>query len=608
MAVYELGFDDLPAKYLILIAQKKKKLQKKLFGWNSQIFLTSRRIIIKTQNEVEPQKIIEFITENYKTMRWKENEKISFVRPLRWVLALSGENKIDIEIFGVKSGSETYLHRALGNPKIKIEKEEEFFEKLKEGKVEYSEIARREKIKNILESAEVDPEKYKELVEISVFSTEYPNAVIGEVDSEGIPEQIAEDILKNTVFVFPIKNNGKIIRFIAIVDNPSPNELEIKKGYEFVIKSRFDDARFYIEEDRKIKLSERIHLLENIIFNEKFGSFYDRQVFVSKAADFIYAKTQMSSREKLRRAVMLSKADITTGLFREFPEYQGYIGMFYAIQDGEDEEIATAIYEHKLPEKQDDPLPTTQTGTVISIADKIIHIFSGFLSSLEVTSEEDPYGIRRAARNMIRVLIEKGIDLDIQELADFLFPFFQEHLKDKISEDEIKEKIISALEFIKERMENYLSSQFKKDIVRGVIERTFSPYDAFLRAKSLSENDFSDLFYVARRVRNIIEQAEEKGLLSITENPNPKSEIESKTYDEVLKFEKESIELLNTKRYDEFIKLFSKIRKTLDDFFNSVMILSENEEERITRLSILYPVFEITNSFADFSKIEKRKA
>jgi glycyl-tRNA synthetase beta chain len=605
MAVYELGFDDLPAKYLILLSQKKKKFQRK---WESQIYLSPRRIIIKTQSQIEPQKIIEFLTENYKTMRWKEGEKISFVRPLRWILALSGENKIDIEIFGVKSGCATYPHRALGNTKVEVEKEEEFFEKLKEGKVEFSENARREKIKKILQDSGLEPENYKELIEISTFLTEHPKGVIGKVDSEGIPEAIAEDILKNTVLVFPIKNEGKISGFVAIIDNPSPNEEEIKKGYEFVIKSRFDDARFYIDEDKKVKLSERIHLLEKIVFNEKFGSFYDRQIFVSKAADFIYAKTKLSLREKLRRAVMLSKADITTGLFREFPEYQGYIGMFYALQDGEDEEIAKAIYEHRLPEKQDDPIPNTQTGTVISIADKIIHIFSGFLSSLEVTSEEDPYGIRRAARNMIRVLIEKEIDIDIQELVDFLYPFFQEHLKDKMSEDEVKEKIINALEFIRERIENYLSSYYKKDIVRGVIERTYSPYDAFLKSKSLSENDFADLFYVARRVRNIIEQAEERGLLSITENPKPKSEIESKTYEEVLKFEKESIELLKEKKYDEFIKSFSKLRKTLDDFFNSVMILSENEEERITRLSILYPIFEITNSFADFSKIEKRKA
>ncbi len=604
MAIYELGFDDLPAKYLILLSQKKKKFQRKL---NSQIYLSPRRIIIKTQSQIEPQKIIEFLTENYKTMRWKESEKISFVRPLRWILALEGENKIDIEIFGVKSGCETYLHRSLGNVKVEVKKEEEFFKKLKEGKVEFSENERREKIKKILQDAGLDPQSYEELIEISTFSTENPNGVIGKVDSEGIPEAIAEDILKNTVFVFPIKNGGKISGFVAIIDNPSPNEDEIRKGYEFVIKSRFDDARFYINEDKKIKLSERIHLLEKIIFNEKFGSFYDRQVFVSKAADFIYAKTHLSSREKLRRAVMLSKADITTGLFREFPEYQGYIGMFYALQDGEDEEIAKAIYEHRLPEKQDDPLPNTQTGTVISIADKIIHILSGFLSSLEVTSEEDPYGIRRATRNMIRLLIEKQIDIDIQELVDFLYPFFQEHLRDKMSEDEIKDKIINALDFISERIENYLSSYYKKDIVRGVIERTYSPYDAFLRTKSLSENDFSDLFYVARRVRNIIEQAEEKGLLSITENPNPKSEIESKTFEEVLKFEKESIELLKEKKYDEFVKSFSKIRKTLDGFFNSVMILSDKEEERKTRLSILYPIFEITNSFADFSKIEKRK-
>ncbi|GBD03620.1 Glycine--tRNA ligase beta subunit [bacterium HR19] len=613
MALYELGFDELPAKYLISLSKKKGKIQRKLFGYNSQVFLTPRRIIIKTPEKIEKEKIIEFLKENYSTMRWIENSKTEFVRPLRWILAIEKDKKIDIEIFGVPSSNFTFSHRALGNKKIEIQSEDEFFLKLKEeGKVFISDNERREKIKKILQENGIDIKKQEELIEIATFSTEHPYPIVGKINSERIPYKIAYDILTKTLFVFPISKDEKVIEgFLAIADNPHPDEQKVKEGYEFVIRSRFEDAEFYINEDRKMRLSERIHLLEKIVFNERFGSFYDREVFVAKAADFIYAKTGIGSRDKIKRAVMLSKADITTGLFREFPEHQGYIGMFYAIQDGEDEEIAKAIFEHTLPEKPNDPLPESELGTIISIADKLIHIFSAFLSSLHITGEEDPFGLRRAARAVIRTLIEKKLDIDIAELSEFLEPFFIEHMTSKsMSEDETKEKISHAITFIKERIENYLSQDIglKKDIVKGVVERTLSPSDAFARAKALSETDFSSLFYVARRVRNIIEQAQKKGLFNVREidKVSPRTEAEAKLLQSVLSLYEKSYDIIKQKNYKEFISLFDELREPVDNFFNSVMVLSENEEEREIRLSIIFPIFQITDFFADFTKIEKR--
>ncbi len=667
MALVELGFDEIPAKFLSKLTQQRKKARK-LFGYNSKVLLTPRRIIIqfdkgKLKGELR-QNLLDFISSvEYKSMRWKEGSpEINFVRPLRWILALDGESVIPLEIFGVKSGRKTFPHRTKKMKKgktpttttkeeeekngIEIKNEEDFFGKMKDEKIEVSHLERAKKIRDFLTQKGVSAEEYKELFEMAVFSTESPTLIEGELNQLGIPPKIAEDILTEQVFVFPKKTEGEtqkkekkngnekeegkeeeekkerksvkdILRkyigeevrgFIAVLDNPSPDIDVVRESYRFVIDSRFDDARFYINEDKKKKFSERIHLLEGIVYNEKFGSFYDRAVFMSKICDFIHAKLGIGSRDVLRRATMLCKADLTTGLVREFPEHQGYIGMIYAMESGESDEVAIAIYEHRLPERQEDPLPETEAGVVLSLADKLTHIFVSFITSLEITSEEDPFGIRRATRNAIRLMIEKGIDINIAELADFILPFFDEHMRERgMEHNEIVEKINQALDFIRERVEVYLSEKFPKDIVRGVIARTLSPYDAYLRAKTLSSSDFSSIFYVARRAKNIIDQAMKKGIFEVLEEePNPTEEVEKKLLDAIFLLHERREELLPSKRYEEFIGTFRDVRKVVDEFFNSVMVLSENERERKVRLTLLSALHSIIDEFADFSLIEKR--
>ncbi len=615
MAIIELGFDDLPALYLIELSQKKKEFRK-LFGHNSQYFLTPRRIIIKLDQYDQNirTKILEFLYTGYKSMKWAENQSTPFVRPLRWILSLDKDKLINLDILGVHSSNFTFSHRAIGNKKIFIQSEEEYFQKIRaDGKVEFSHIERREKIRQILKDAGISEDETDDILDIQTFSTEFVDFIQEHVDSEGIPPKIAESIIRETLFLFPIKSKSgsvlgdKVVGFIGIIDNPSADKEKVIQGYKFVIRSRFDDALFYIKEDRRIPFSQRIHELDKIVFNEKFGSFYDRAVFLSKIADFIQAKTGLSSRTKIRRASMLSKADITTGLFREFPEHQGYIGMFYLISEGEDEEVAKAVYEHRLPVRQGDQLPETETGIVLSVADKITHIITAFLTGIEVRSEEDPYGIRRAARGLLRILTELRIDVDFEELFNFLSPLIASHYTSKgidFSEELISQKLNSALDFLKDRLEVFLSEKFKKDIVKGVIARCFSPYDAMLRVKALSENDFSSLFYVARRVGNILEQARHKGFLETVDSPELKFEVEMKLLQEALELEKSN--LVEQKKYPEFVARFDGIRKVIDDFFNSVVVLTNNDAERKARLTILSILFHHINKFADFSEIEKR--
>lgn len=606
----ELGFDDIPSDYLKAISEKKKELRKN-FG-NAVLYLTPRRIVMKFDSRYfDRSKIIEFIRYPFREMRWIEGRPDSFVRPLRWILAFDGDRKVDIDLFGVSSSNFTFTHRALGNRKIYINSEEEYFKKIyEECRVELSHVKRREKIEKTITEFGVNPSDYQKLLDMAVFTTEFPDFISSDLDAGEVPPKIAEKILTDFVFVFPIRGEdsilgNKIKGFVAVVDNPQPDKEKIKEGYMFVIKSRFEDAEFYIREDEKITMSQRIHLLSDILYNENFGSFYDRAVFVSKIADFINARLSVCSRSDIRRAVMFSKADITTGLFREFPEHQGYIGMFYLIREGEDSNISYAVYEHKLPEKQEDPIPKTDLGKVVSLADKLAHVFISFVTGLPITSEEDPFGIRRAARSALRIILEAKIDIDIFELADFISPLLREHFEQKGLAVDVERKVKDAASFILERLEVIFSESFKKDIVKGVLSRSFSPCDAYERIKVLSEHDFYPLFYVARRIKNIIDQAVSRGLLN--QDKIGSIRITNDKEKEIMelneKLQKE--DFIDSKRYLDFIKFFESAKNKVDDFFNSVVVLSENEEERNTRLSILLLLFSHIDSFADFSQIEK---
>ncbi len=604
----ELGFDDIPSDYLKILSDKKKELRK-AFG-NAQLFLTPRRIILKFDSKYfDHKKILEFIRCQFKEMKWVGGNSYSFVRPLRWILSFDGDKAVDFELFGVKSSNFTFSHRAIGNKKVYVNSEEDYFIKIaNDCKVELSHIRRREKIENFLKSLDINPEDYKKLLDMSVFTTEFPDYVHVDIEMDEVPPKIVEKVLVDFVFVFPIKSEAtilgnKIKGFVAIIDNPDPDKEKIKEGYLFVVKSRLEDAEFYIKEDKKIPFSQRIHLLSDILYNEKFGSYYDRAVFVSKIADFISAKTSLGTRSDLRRTVMFSKADITTGLFREFPEHQGYIGMFYLIQEGEDEKIAQAVYEHKLPEKQDDEIPKTELGKVVSLADKLAHVLLAFLTDLPITSEEDPFGIRRAARSALRIMVEGEIDINLVELADFITPLMKDHFEQKGINVDVEQKIGEAIAFILERTEFFLSESFPKDITRAVLSRTVSPYDAYQRVKALVENDFYPAFYVARRVKNILDQAQSRGFLEQAKQANITNDIERAVF--ILSEELKNSNFVAQKKYTDFLKFFESAREKIDIFFNSLIVLSDNVEERNTRLFILLKLFESIDSFADFSMIEK---
>ena len=609
MFVLELGFDDIPASFLQAFFDAKKSFVRKKFGGKSRFFLTPRRIIISSENVSENLQDIleEFLTFEWKSMRW-EKDGHRFIRPLRWIFAMESKWGLDFELWGVRSSNITYSHRVFGR-KIQVPSAEEFFPLLSENGVVYSQGERRRKIEEALRSVGVEPSDYKELISIAVFSTENPYPVLCEADTQGIPPEIAKSIIKDTLLCFPIDERS----FLAICDNPNPDEDKVRQGYSFVANARFDDARFYISEDRKIPFSDRVHLLERVEFHPRFGSFYERQVIVSKICDVLVAKTGRGDRAKLRRASMLAKADITTGLYREFPDFAGYIGMWYALQEGEEEEIARAIWEHTWYDK----LPETETGLLLSVADKIFHILVGFTLGFEITSESDPYGLRKSARALIKLMIDGDVDVSLYDVVEFVFPFFVERYVSAWGEDEekVSEKVADgferALKFFDERLEVYLSEiGFPKDIVRAVLEVASSPCDAYLRAKALSDATrqkfFKDTFWVARRVSNIIFQAQKKGFEVPQEPTQFTVDVERKLFDVAQEFSQEFSQLVDEKKYMEALEKVAQIRPVVDEFFNNVMVLDSDEKKRSTRLAILRRIKDTLDRFADFSKLEKR--
>ena len=623
--VIEVGFDDLPPNFLrsFSIETKKNKNIRKILG-DYTLFLTPRRICIASKRSITndlplSEALSQFFSLKYfKDMVWNTSG-IRYIRPVRWLLSISGDKTLECELFGIKSDNKTKPHRIISDEPITVNNVSEYFSLIADNGVIISQKQREreiiEQIRKLNGNNTIDIDK--NILEFSVLSVENPLVVfcISPEIFEDVPLKIADFVLREKIMVFPVMSGDRISGFVAVADNPLKTDdvrKVIQKGYEFVAKCRMDDARFYIEVDKKISVSDRIHILEDIVFHKDFGSYYKRTIFISKTADFIIASSKISvDKKKLKRASMLCKTDLTTGLIKEFPELQGYIGMIYCLQAGEDETVSKCVYEHYLPVKQDDPLPQTAEGSVLSVSDKLIQIVAGFLVGLEPTSEGDPYGLRRAARGIIKILISKNIDFSITDYLDYIYNLFSEENIPSISKHEINKVKNKIFNFFLSRLEVYLEEiGFSKNIVDSVLSVTQDPFDAFLRCKALTEiskETLENYLILLKRARNIKEKSIKEKMnidkdfdepqLSLSEG------VEIDLYNAYLNAKSELAKFYNDKDWTNYIRRVAELRVYVDKFFDGVLILCEDRPKRNSRLFLLDKILTLGTSFCDFTKL-----
>jgi len=534
-----------------------------------------------------------------KSMRWGDSS-LKYFRPIQWVLALMGSEVIPFAVDSIKSSNISYGHRFLSPVAVKIDSPSSYVPSLQLNHVYADTEIRKglisEGIKAIEASADCRVHEDAELLDTVTNLVEHPTAVLGSFDGKflDLPRELLITVMRTHQKYFSVEDsNGNMKSSFILISNMNKEVNDtVKRGAERVLRARLEDARFYYNEDRKYPLQDYIEALKKVTFQEKLGSLYEKTERVCSLSSFIAEMINPDLKEKTLRASLLCKADLVTGVVREFPELQGYMGMIYAGTSGEDGDIATAIFEHYLPRFAGDSLPTGEIGTIVSMSDKMDNIASFFYLGMIPSGSEDPFALRRQAAGIINILQHNACPFSVNSLIEASL------IRLGPSEENRAKLTDMILQFFNQRLEGILLSQgYSYDVINAALSVTvLNITDIQKRVIALSalkkEPGFPALLTAAKRVYNILAKVRtgdvQENLLS--------EHSETELYGVIGKVR---AEIKTTAGFDALFKL----EKPVNAFFDSVLVMDKDPQIKENRLALLYSVRKLFDSLADFSKV-----
>lgn len=548
-----------------------------------------------------------------KSMTWG-GKNIRFARPIRWLVSLFNDEVVGFDLEGISIGNISQGHRFLGKKDIEIKNVDEYIDLLKEN---YCIVDQKERKDIIQYGSErlargkggtllLDEELLDEITNI----VEYPTPMIGEIKSEylDLPDEVIITPMKEQLrFVPVVDNDKKLLPYFVTVRNGNDEYIDtVIKGNEKVLGARLEDAKFFYDEDKSIPLENYVEDLKNVIYQEKLGTVHDkveRLISLSgRIAD--YLEVGKTTKENLKRAAYLSKADLITKMVDEFAELQGKMGMEYALNSGENEIVSLAIYEQYLPRFAGDELPTTTAGAILSIADKLDTIAGSFAIGIQPTSSQDPYGLRRQALGVINIILDKNLSLSLSNIIDSSLYNFVEKNGLVFNDKKVKEEII---EFFNGRLRNmFLDMGIRYDIVDGLLSTEIEDiYDLFIRAEQinsyLNEDGLDDVLSTFNRVINISKDSKNGEIKE--ELLKEKEEI--KLYNAFNNIEEDFNNLLNRKKYREALEILINLNEPVNNFFDNIMVMVDDEDIKNNRLNLLGKISNNMLKICDLSKIVK---
>jgi len=543
-----------------------------------------------------------------KSMRWAD-VSIRFARPIHWILSLFGGEVIPFEMGDVRSGNITYGHRFMHPDPIAVTDFKTYLQKMSEASVIVDPAERKKKIEEgmIREGARVSGKvlKDEELLNEVNFLVEYPLPLCGSFEERflSLPREVVIHSMKEHQRYFSlVDNRGRLLPHFICISNIVPkDEKVVVKGNERVLKARLSDAAFFFEDDMKITLEKRVELLKKVIFQAKLGTSYEKVMRFKNLASLIVERIDPKLRQAVERAALLCKADLVTGMVGEFPKLQGIVGREYGRLSGEKAEVYEAIYEHYLPGFSGDRLPSSPVGDIVSIADKMDTIVGCFGVGLVPTGTADPFGLRRQALGIIRIILEKEYSLSLVELIEKS----GEQLKEKM-ERPFTEVKIEVLDFFRIRYQNFLLDKgYPFDVIEAVLSTSSDQLlDVQRRIDALREakewKGFESIVIGFKRAMNILKGAPSgKGI-----DPSLFSEpAEKNLYQSFLKAWERIGLHLSKRDYPSALLEMTQMKKPIDDFFDGVMVMVEDEAIRNNRLALLDGIGQLFLRFADFSKL-----
>ena len=573
-----------------------------------------------------------------KTMRWADYE-FRFVRPIRWMVALFGDQIIPVEICGVKSGKFSMGHRfmqqslkaaaesqgllsaalskvgnkvysALAGVKgaVEIPSAGDYKKVMYDNFVMVDQDERRalilQQIKDLAAQDGGEAEINADLLEEVNYLVEWPTALCGKFEEKflSLPKECIITPMREHQRYFPVLDeDGNLLNKFITVRNGGSEHLDIvTHGNERVLRARLSDAEFFFNEDRATKLEDRLEKLKTVSFQEGLGNMYDKSERLVKMAEMLrFAINTPVDEEELRRCALLCKTDLVTGMVIEFTELQGVMGRDYALLDGEKPEVATGIFEHYLPRFAGDALPATTIGRIVGIGDKLDNICATFSRGLAPTGSQDPYALRRQALGVINILLDANYHISLAKIiAGTLY------LLD-IKPEETGKLVPQIMEFFKQRLRNLLMDQgIRYDVIDAVFadKRNDDMVDLAVRCKALAAyveaGNAEPLVQVSVRVSNLCKKIEKEVAIS---GALFKDESENKLHEVVAAVSKEIIPEIVLYDYAAVLKAGEKVIEPVNAFFDNVMVMDEDENVKNNRLAMLEEVRGIVNAVGDLS-------
>jgi glycyl-tRNA synthetase beta chain len=542
-----------------------------------------------------------------KKMRWG-SRKIPFVRPLHWIVALFESEPLNFSYEGIPCADISHGHRFMRPDFFKVKRIDDYLKSCKQHFLLIDPIARK---RSIVDQVTILADEVKGVVELDSelleevnYLVEYPFAIRGNFEKQflDLPRELLITTMKYHQKYFPLEDkNGDLLPYFITISNvkPGPGD-EIQRGNERVLRARLEDARFFFDEDKKRKLADFVESLNDVTFQKALGTSYEKVKRIVALTEFLATEVCPEKTKLSSRAAWLCKADLVTQMVYEFPELQGVIGGYYADHSGEDPEVGIAIKEHYRPAFSGDISPSTEVGSVVSIADKLDTILGCIGVGLLPSGSEDPYGLRRHSLGIIQIMTKQNWQISL----DALIEKGTDLLKDKIklSSDEI---YIHTQTLFSQRYKTILiGEKYPYDAVDAVLSASIkSLVDVRHKVVALSDLKkqpyFEPLAITFRRIVSILNDESDGDIQTSLLHER----AEKKLYDEYRRIKEPVENFLSKKQFSQALEKIVEIKETVDDFFEHTMVMTKEDALRKNRLRLLKHISLLFSHIADFSKI-----
>lgn len=542
-----------------------------------------------------------------KSMRWQDQD-IRFARPIHWLVALYAGKVVPFEYSGLTSGNQSQGHRFMAPQQFVVTGLADYVTQARAHFVivdpeERKQIIARE-IENVARaeggSLNVDPDLLNEVA----FLVEDPTPLCGSFDEKflALPDELLITSMKEHQRYFTLADaKGSLLpKFITISNTRPVDPSVVVKGNERVLRARLSDAMFFWQEDQKKPLESRLETLKNVVYQAQLGTSYAKVQRFTTIAETLAQQLDPAVLALTRRAATLCKCDLETGMVYEFPELQGVMGREYALIEGEEPRVATAIFEHYLPVQAGGALPSDNVGAFVSLADKIDTLCGCFAVGLIPTGTADPYALRRCTIGILNIILERGYRVSVPGLVAQAVT----QLADKLNRS-AQQVNAEVVEFIRLRFVNMLTGKkYPADVVEAVLSAGFDDViDAYQRVEALTamqqQLDFESLAATFKRVGNIIKG----GVDGVVVPATFVEDCERELFAELQRVQQDVIRLMASGDYPAVLRSIAELCPAVDAFFAGVMVMATDEAVKTNRLVLLTQVAGLFTGLADFSRI-----